>query len=78
MACSASARVPTQTPRFLKITYKPAGARGKALAFVGKGVVFDSGGLSLKTAGGMETMKSDMSGGAAVIARDVGACASST
>ncbi len=57
----------TQTPRFLKLTYKPAGARGKALAFVGKGVVFDSGGLSLKTNAGMETMKSDMSGAAAVI-----------
>jgi len=58
----------TQTPRFLKLTYKPAGARGKTLAFVGKGVVFDSGGLSLKTGAGMETMKSDMSGAAAVIA----------
>ncbi len=57
-----------QTPRFLKMTYAPRGARGKALALVGKGVVFDSGGLSLKTAGGMETMKTDMSGGAAVIA----------
>src|SRR5439155_4269180 len=45
-----------------------AGARGKALALVGKGVVFDSGGLSLKTSSGMETMKTDMSGGAAVIA----------
>jgi leucyl aminopeptidase len=57
-----------QTPRFLKMTYAPARARGKALALVGKGVVFDSGGLSLKTASGMETMKTDMSGGAAVIA----------
>ncbi len=57
-----------QTPRFLKITYAPAGATGKPLALVGKGVVFDSGGLSLKTAGGMETMKTDMAGGAAVIA----------
>jgi leucyl aminopeptidase len=57
-----------QTPRFLKMTYAPTGARGKPLAFVGKGVVFDSGGLSLKTSGGMETMKTDMSGGAAVIA----------
>jgi leucyl aminopeptidase len=57
-----------QTPRFLKLTYSPAGARGKALALVGKGVVFDSGGLSLKPAGGMETMKCDMSGGAAVVA----------
>jgi leucyl aminopeptidase len=57
-----------QTPRFLKMTYSPGRSRGSALAFVGKGVVFDSGGLSLKTAGGMETMKTDMSGGAAVIA----------
>ena len=43
-------------------------ARAATLALVGKGVVFDSGGLSLKTAGGMETMKTDMSGAAAVIA----------
>ena len=49
-ACSASVRVPSRPPRFLKMTYAPAGARGKALALVGKGVVFDSGGLSLKTA----------------------------
>jgi leucyl aminopeptidase len=56
-----------QTPRFLKLTYSPTGARGKPLAFVGKGVVFDSGGLSLKTGAGMETMKCDMSGAAAVI-----------
>ncbi|HEX5588532.1 MAG TPA: leucyl aminopeptidase [Acidimicrobiia bacterium] len=57
-----------QTPRFLKLTYAPTGARGKPLALVGKGVVFDSGGLSLKPAGGMETMKCDMSGAAAVLA----------
>jgi leucyl aminopeptidase len=57
-----------QAPRFLKMTYAPTGARGKPLALVGKGVVFDSGGLSLKTSSGMETMKTDMSGGAAVIA----------
>jgi leucyl aminopeptidase len=56
-----------RTPRFVRLEYAPRGARGK-LAFVGKGVVFDSGGLSLKTAGGMETMKTDMSGAAAVIA----------
>jgi leucyl aminopeptidase len=54
-------------PRFVRLAYEPKGARA-TLAFVGKGVVFDSGGLSLKTAGGMETMKTDMSGGAAVIA----------
>jgi len=54
-------------PRFLRLEYAPTRPRG-TLAFVGKGVVFDSGGLSLKTAGGMETMKTDMSGAAAVIA----------
>jgi leucyl aminopeptidase len=37
------------------------------LALVGKGITFDSGGLSLKTAGGMETMKTDMGGAAAVL-----------
>jgi leucyl aminopeptidase len=63
-------------PRFVRLEYAPANARG-TLALVGKGVVFDSGGLSLKTAGGMETMKTDMSGAAAVIAamsalRDLG------
>jgi leucyl aminopeptidase len=55
-----------QSPRLVKMTYAPAGAKGK-VALVGKGVVFDSGGLSLKTASGMETMKTDMSGAAAVI-----------
>ncbi|MCU1458138.1 MAG: leucyl aminopeptidase [Actinomycetia bacterium] len=56
-----------QPPRFVKVTYSPRGAKG-SLAFVGKGVVFDSGGLSLKPPGGMETMKTDMAGGAAVLA----------
>jgi leucyl aminopeptidase len=55
-------------PRFLKITYEPRGRAAGRLALVGKGVVFDSGGLSLKPAGGMETMKTDMSGAAAVVA----------
>src|SRR5262249_32316827 len=50
-----------QSPRMVKMTYSPTGAKGK-VALVGKGVVFDSGGLSLKTASGMETMKTDMSG----------------
>ena len=55
-----------QPPRFVKMTYSPRGARG-SIAFVGKGVVFDSGGLSIKTGSGMETMKTDMAGAAAVI-----------
>jgi leucyl aminopeptidase len=54
-------------PRFLRLAYEPRGARA-TVGFIGKGVVFDSGGLSLKTASGMETMKTDMSGGAAVLA----------
>ena len=56
-----------QPPRLVKMTYSPKGARG-TVALVGKGVIFDSGGLSLKTGSGMETMKTDMSGAAAVIA----------
>jgi leucyl aminopeptidase len=54
-------------PRLVKATYSPQGKKG-SVAFVGKGVVFDSGGLSLKTSSGMETMKTDMSGAAAVLA----------
>ncbi|MGI9597117.1 MAG: leucyl aminopeptidase family protein, partial [Acidimicrobiales bacterium] len=55
--------------RFLSISYTPKGRRPKAsVALVGKGITFDSGGLSLKTATGMMTMKIDMAGGAAVLA----------
>jgi leucyl aminopeptidase len=56
-------------PRFVRAVYEPRGvSKTRTLALVGKGVVFDSGGLSLKTASGMETMKTDMSGAAAVLA----------
>ena len=60
-------------PRVLHISYKPtsAGKKGKKLkrlAYVGKGITFDTGGLALKPAQGMEAMKSDMSGAAAVCA----------
>jgi leucyl aminopeptidase len=54
-------------PRLVKATYSPPGAKG-FVALVGKGVVFDSGGLSIKSSSGMETMKTDMSGAAAVLA----------
>jgi leucyl aminopeptidase len=54
-------------PRLLILTYEPRGAKG-FLGLVGKGITFDSGGLSIKTGEGMETMKMDCSGGAAVIA----------
>ena len=56
-----------EEPRFIKIHYKPAGKAKKKVALIGKGITFDSGGLSLKPAKSMETMKLDMSGGAAVI-----------
>lgn len=51
--------------RLLSVTYK--GARGAPLAFVGKGITFDSGGVSLKPGAGMWAMKADMSGAAASI-----------
>ncbi|HYN99115.1 MAG TPA: leucyl aminopeptidase, partial [Actinomycetota bacterium] len=54
-------------PRLLLITYEPRGAKS-FVGLVGKGITFDSGGLSIKTGEGMETMKMDCSGGAAVIA----------
>lgn len=54
-------------PRLVRIAYRPAGAT-RHLSLVGKGVTFDSGGLSLKPAGSMETMKMDMAGAASVIA----------
>lgn len=52
-------------PRMVVMRYSPQGAE-KTVAFVGKGIVFDSGGLSIKPAAGMETMKTDMAGAAAV------------
>ena len=56
-------------PRLLNISYSPkTGKADKKYAFVGKGITFDTGGLALKPALGMEAMKSDMSGAAAVCA----------
>ena len=62
-----------QPPRLVRVEYRPADpiefdGRVPHLALVGKGITFDSGGLSLKTAAGMETMKTDMGGAAAVLA----------
>ncbi len=54
-------------PRLVEMWHEPDGATA-FLALVGKGVVFDSGGLSIKPAKSMEDMKTDMSGAAAVIA----------
>ncbi len=58
-------------PRLLEVWYEPAAEAPRAFAvFVGKGITFDSGGLSIKPASAMETMKTDMAGAAAVL----GAC----
>jgi leucyl aminopeptidase len=54
-------------PRLVKLTYRPAdGDPAKRVALVGKGITFDTGGVSIKPAQGMWEMKSDMAGAAAV------------
>ncbi len=57
-------------PRLVKLSYSPpaGSAAGKRIALVGKGITFDSGGVSIKPAQGMWEMKSDMAGAAAVAA----------
>jgi leucyl aminopeptidase len=57
----------TEEPRFIVIRYRSGKRIKKRVALIGKGITFDSGGLSLKTAKSMETMKLDMAGGAAII-----------
>ncbi|GLY41668.1 leucyl aminopeptidase [Amycolatopsis sp. NBRC 101858] len=57
----------SRPPRLIEMTYKPSGA-AKHLLLVGKGITFDTGGLSIKPADGMHLMRTDMAGGAAVIA----------
>lgn len=52
-------------PRFIALEHGPL--KGAPLVFVGKGITFDSGGLSLKSVEGIRTMKTDMSGAAAVL-----------
>jgi leucyl aminopeptidase len=54
-------------PRLVQLTYNPRGAKTH-LALVGKGITYDSGGLSIKPSASMATMKSDMAGAAAVVA----------
>jgi leucyl aminopeptidase len=57
-----------QEPRLVRLHYRPKGKPDRKVAILGKGLTFDSGGLSLKTSEGMETMKCDMAGSAAVLA----------
>lgn len=57
----------SQEPRFIIMEYKGAAASKKPVVFVGKGLTFDCGGISIKPSAGMEEMKYDMCGGANVI-----------
>ena len=57
-----------QPPKFIVLTYRGAAHDAKPLGLIGKGITFDTGGISIKPAAGMEEMKGDMSGGACVIA----------
>lgn len=61
-------------PRLVRISYAPRGAR-TSVALVGKGITFDSGGISIKPGPGMPDMTSDMAGAAAVVATVIGAAA---
>lgn len=57
-----------QPPKFIHLTYKPpSGKASKTVAVVGKGITFDTGGISLKTTDWIELMKMDMAGAAAVL-----------
>jgi leucyl aminopeptidase len=55
-----------QPPRLVELSYEPNDASGHVI-LVGKGITFDSGGLSLKPSDSMATMKSDMAGAAAIV-----------
>lgn len=68
-ALLAVAQGSEQPPALIIVRYRPAAApsSGDHLGLVGKGVTFDTGGVSIKPAEGMEKMKYDMSGGAAVL-----------
>jgi len=60
-------RTATVPPRLLVMEYVPAKKAKKTVALVGKGIVYDTGGLNLKISGSMENMKCDMGGAAAVL-----------
>jgi len=67
-ALLAVAKGSAEPPRMIVLHYAPRGAaKGELLGLVGKAMTFDSGGISIKPSSGMEEMKMDMGGGAAVI-----------
>jgi pyrroline-5-carboxylate reductase len=66
-AMAAVAQGSEQEPQLITIRYEAPEVAGPVLGYVGKGVTFDSGGISIKPAQGMQEMKMDMSGAAAVL-----------
>jgi leucyl aminopeptidase len=74
-ALLAVAKGSRQPPRFIILEYMAAEAKVRPTVLVGKGITFDSGGISLKPREGMEKMKDDMAGGAAVMGTIMAAAA---
>ncbi|WP_025771619.1 leucyl aminopeptidase [Thioalkalivibrio sp. HK1] len=70
----AVARGSREAPRFVVLEYRGASASKAPIALIGKGITFDSGGISIKPAGAMDEMKFDMCGAASVIGT-IEACA---
>ena len=66
-AFAAVAQGSVAEPRLIVLRYRPPGAAGPHLGYVGKAVTFDTGGISIKPSAKMQEMKFDMSGGAAVL-----------
>lgn len=58
----------SRPPRLVRLAHRGGGRKGKKVALVGKGITFDTGGISIKPAANMHHMTSDMGGAAAVIA----------
>lgn len=63
----AVSRGSSEPAQLIHLTYKPKAKARAKIAFVGKGLTFDAGGISIKPSGKMDEMKYDMSGGAAVL-----------
>jgi leucyl aminopeptidase len=61
------ARGSNQAAKMIRMSYRPVESEGYGLALVGKGITFDTGGISIKPAANMDAMKADMTGAASVI-----------
>lgn len=67
LLCATGAGSPT-APRMIRFKYRPKSKNKKPIAFVGKGITFDTGGLDIKPSSAMRLMKKDMGGAASVLA----------